>query len=107
MTMRLSELLKRSVVDKLIFHSVELSLYQVSAVVDGAEAYITDDRGQYLHSRSLSELRKLFRDCRAWRTVLRHTSAYDEMIGGPETYGNNMLEVRLGDNNFDEDPLGP
>lgn len=107
MTMRLSELLKRSVVDKLIFHSVELSLYQVSAVVDGAEAYITDDRGQYLCSRSLSELRKLFRDCRAWRTVLRHTSAYDEMIGGPETYGNNMLEVRLGDNNFDEDPFGP
>ena len=106
MTMRLSELLKRSVVDKLIFHSVELSLYQVSAVVDGAEAYITDDRGKYLRSRSLSELRKLFRDCRAWRTVLRHTSAYDEMIGGPETYGNNMLEVRLGDNNFDEDPFG-
>ena len=107
MTMRLSELLKRSVVDKLIFHSVELSLYQVSAVVDGVEAYITDDRGQYLRSRSLSELRKLCRDCRAWRTVLRHTSAYDEMIGGPETYGNNMLEVRLGDNNFDEDPFGP
>ena len=107
MTMRLSELLKRSVVDKLIFHSLELSLYQVSAVVDGAEAYITDDRGQYLRSRSLSELRKLFRDCRAWRTVLRHTSAYDEMIGGPETYGNNMLEVRLGNNNFDEDPFGP
>ena len=107
MAMRLSELLKRSVVDKLIFHSVELSLYQVSAVVDGAEAYITDDRGQYLRSLSLSELRKLCRDCRAWRTVLRHTSAYDEMIGGPETYGNNMLEVRLGDNDSDEDPFGP
>jgi len=106
LTITLLELSKRSVLDKLIFHSVDLSLYQVSAIVDGNEVYVTDDKGKYLRTRSLSELRKLFRDCRAWRTVLRHTSAYDEMIGGPESYGNNMLEVRLGNNNFDADPFG-
>jgi len=32
------------------------------------------------------------------KSVLRHTSAYDEMIGGPEKISSNLLEVPLADN---------
>ena len=34
----------------------------------------------------------------AQERVLRHTSAYDEMIGGPEKTSDNLLEVPLADN---------
>jgi hypothetical protein len=35
---------------------------------------------------------------KADQTVLRHTSPYDEMIGGPEKSSTNALEVPLVDN---------
>ena len=98
MTISLSKLEKYFVVDKLIFHSVDLSLYQVSAIIDGEEQYITDNKAVLLRSTNLIELQKLLRKVTADKTVLRHTSAYDEMIGGPEKGATNALEVPLADN---------
>ena len=98
MTLALSKLEKYFVVEKLIFHSVDLSLYQVSAIIDGEEHYITDDKRVLLKSINLIELQKLLRQVSANETVLRHTSAYDEMIGGCEKPSTNALEVPLADN---------
>ena len=98
MTIALSKLEKYFVVDKLIFHSVDLSLYQASAIIDGQEHYITDEKGVLLRSINLVELQKHLREVSASKTVLRHTSAYDEMIGAAEKPATNALEVPLADN---------
>lgn len=98
MQMPLSKLKKYFAVDKLIYHSVDLSLYMVSAIVEGNEYYIADNQGNFLKSHNLVELQKLLKEVPAKLAVLRHTSPYDEMIGGPEKGSSNVLEVPLGDN---------
>ena len=98
MTIRLSKLKKYFVVDKLIVHSIDLSLYQASAIIEGEEHYITDERGVLLKSRSLVDFQKQLAGIAATVTVLRHTSAYDEMVGGSEKGESNALEVPLTDN---------
>ena len=98
MKMPLAKLKKYFVVDKLIYHSVDLSLYMVSAVVEGEEYYIDDNSGKFLKSHKLIELQKSLAQVKATETVLRHTSPYDEMVGGPDKTNCNALEVPLGDN---------
>lgn len=98
MSITLSKLQKYFSVEKLIYHSIDLSLYQVSAVVEGEEHYITDEKGKFLRSVNLIELQKLLKNLPTIKSVLRHTSAYDEMIGGPEKISSNLLEVPLADN---------
>ena len=98
MAIALSKLTKYFVVDKLIYHSIDLSLYQVSAIIEGVEHYVSDERGKLLRSTKLLELQKQLRKVMAEITVLRQTSAYDEMIGGPEKVDTNALEVPLADN---------
>jgi len=98
MAMSLSKLEKYFEIDKLIYHSVDLSLYMVSAIIDGDEHYISNNKGALLKSSKLLELQKMLRSASAKETVLRHTSPYDEMIGGPEKGDSNALEVPLADN---------
>ena len=98
MAIPVSKLQQYFVVDKLIYHSIDLSLYQVSAIINGEEHYVCDERGKLLRSFNLIELQKLLRKVAAEKTVLRQTSAYDEMIGGPEKGESNALEVPLTDN---------
>jgi hypothetical protein len=98
MAMPLNKLKKYFVIDKLIYHSVDLSLYMVSAIIDGEEHYIADSKGRFLKSRNLVELQKLLQAVKPNETVLRHTSPYDEMIGGPDKGTSNALEVPLVDN---------
>ena len=98
MAIELSKLNKYFSIDKLIYHSVDLSLYQVSAIIDGEEHYITDRKKKFLRASNIIDLQKLLKDLKAKETVLRHTSAYDEMIGGPEKTSSNLLEVPLADN---------
>ena len=98
MTISLSKLNKYFCVDKLIYHSVDLALYQVSALVEGEEHYVTDDKNVLLRSSNLISLQKLLQNVAADTAVLRHTSAYDEMIGSPLKAGSNALEVPLSDN---------
>ena len=47
MKMTVSKLAKFFVVEKLIYHSVDLSLYIVSAIVEGDEYYLTDDKALF------------------------------------------------------------
>ena len=98
MSITLKKLEKYFVVDKLIYHSIDLSLYQVSAMIDGVEHYVTDSNQKYLRSINLIELQKLRRLVKSRSEVLRHASAYDEMIGTSAKTASNMLEVPIQDN---------
>ena len=98
MAIELSKLNKYFSIDKLIYHSVDLSLYQVSAIIDGEEHYITDRKKKFLRASNIIDLQKLLKNLKAKETVLRHTSAYDEMVGGPDKTSSNLLEVPLADN---------
>jgi hypothetical protein len=98
LAIRLSKLEKYFSVEKLIYHSVDLSLYQASVIINGQEHYITDDKNKFLRSVNLVELQKQLRNITAEQAVLRHTSAYDEMIGAAEKTSHNTLEVPLKDN---------
>ncbi len=53
MAISLSKLEKYFVIDKLIYHSVDLSLYMVSAIIAGEEHYISDGKGALLMSSKL------------------------------------------------------
>lgn len=98
MTMPLSKLEKYFYIDKLVIHSLDLSLYQVSVVIDDEEHYVTDDKGQFLRAFSIVELQKQCRKLKAKHQVLRQQSAYDEMVGQPSRDSSNLLEVPLKDN---------
>ena len=100
MSITLKKLEKYFVVDKLIYHSIDLSLYQVSAMIDGVEHYVTDSNHKYLRAINLIELQKLMRLVKSRGEVLRHTSAYDEMIGISAKTASNMLEVPIQDNHL-------
>jgi len=93
----LEELKKYPSVEKLIYHSVDLSLYQVSVVLAGEEHYVSDERGKLLRSINLIEMQKTMRYVHAIHTVLRHTSAYDEMVGGAINSSGNTLEIPVRD----------
>ncbi|MAD88712.1 MAG: hypothetical protein CMK64_03335 [Pseudoalteromonas sp.] len=95
--MKLSKLEQYFYVDKLIYHSLDLALYNVSAVIDGQEYMITNERGERLKSHNFVALQKQLKNVKAKKQVMRQLSAYDEMVGGPEK-ADNLLEVPLGDN---------
>jgi len=95
--MKINKLEKYFEVEKVIYHSLDLALYNVSAIVEGEEFMITDKKGERLKSRNLLSLQKQLQNVKAKKQVLRHVSAYDEMIGGPVKTSNEM-EVPLGDN---------
>lgn len=100
MKMALSKLEKFFYIDKLVIHSLDLSLYQVSVVVDGEEYYVTDDKGEFLRAFSILELQRACAKLKANKHVLRQQSAYDEMVGTVKREGSNELEVPLGDNQY-------
>lgn len=97
--MKLSKLEQYFYVDKLIYHSLDLALYNVSAVIDGQEYMITNERGERLKSHNFVALQKQLKNVKAKKQVMRQLSAYDEMVGGPEK-ADNLLEVPLGDNHL-------
>ena len=95
--MKVSKLEKYFEVEKVIYHSLDIALYNVSAIVEGEEYMITDKSGERLKSHNLLSLQKQMKNVKAKKQVLRQISAYDEMIGGP-VKTTNQLEVPLGDN---------
>ncbi len=95
--MKINKLEKYFEVEKVIFHSLDIALYNVSAIVEGEEYMITDNSGERLKSHNLLNLQKQLHKVKAKKQVIRHVSAYDEMIGIP-VKGNNAMEVPLGDN---------
>ena len=96
MTIRLSKLKKEPFIDKVIIHSLDHALYQVSVMIDGEELYVTDDEGTFLRSHNKLGLQNLFEGLPVQQMVLRQQSAYDEMVGQPMRGGDNFMEVPLG-----------
>ena len=95
--MKLRKLEQFFYVEKLIFHSLDLALYNVSAIVEGKEHMIEDEKGMRLTAFNILSLQKKLVNVKARQQVIRQHSAYDEMIGGANKT-DNMLEVPLGDN---------
>ena len=95
--MKINKLEKYFEVEKVVFHSLDVALYRVSAIIEGEEYIVSDKTGKPLKSHNLLSLQKQLKNVKAKKQVLRQVSAYDEMIGGP-VKTSNILEVPLGDN---------
>ncbi len=100
MPLRVAELKKLRSIDKVIIHSLDRSLYQVSVLIDNKEHYVVDKHRIPLRSFNKVELQTLFSRLDVRRTVLKQESAYDEMIGQPAKFETNALEVPLGNNDL-------
>ncbi|MCH2041685.1 MAG: DUF6482 family protein [Saccharospirillaceae bacterium] len=98
MTIKISALKKRDHIEKVIIHSLDLCLYQASAIIDDKEEFITDDKGKLLRSHSVLSFQAMFEKYPIKNLVVRHTSAYDEMVGQPVREGSNAIEVPFGRN---------
>jgi hypothetical protein len=83
---------------KVTVHSIDMALYQVSVMIDGFEFYVKENNGEYLRARSPVEVQKRLDGIEYVQMVLRHESAYDEMVGQPTRQGSNALEVPFGRN---------
>ena len=95
MGITLSKLNEATQIDKAIIQSGDGSLYHLVVSIDGQEVLVVDEHGRGLCSRSKSALQKTLTGLPVSQTVLRHISAYDEMIGHPPREGSNTLEVPL------------
>ena len=100
MLLKISQLHSLGKLDKIIFHSIDISLYQVSVELDGSEYYVTENNGDFLRAFNILDLQKRMRGFEREKMVLRQSSAYDEMIGmSPDSAANsNTLEVEISDN---------
>ncbi|ASP38682.1 hypothetical protein CHH28_08315 [Bacterioplanes sanyensis] len=95
MAISMNEVRRCTRIDKVIIHSLDLCLYQVSVVVDGNEQYVTDNKGKLLRSFNILNLQTLFEGLPVTQMVLRQQSAYDEMVGQPDREHSNAMEVPL------------
>jgi len=100
MTITLKQLRKAPCIDKLIIHSLDCSLYQVSVQLGDKELYVISDEGKFLRSHNKLSLQNLFTGMAVKCTVLRQQNAYDEMVGQPVRDGDNFLEVPLGNSDI-------
>jgi hypothetical protein len=96
MTIALTDLKKRTFVEKVIIHSHDLSLYLLSVVIDGTEHYVIDDQGRMVRSFNKLDLQGHFSSMTVGRMVLRQQSAYDEMVGASFEPTDNTMEVLIG-----------
>lgn len=104
MALTISQINTLGTIDKVIFNSIDVSLYQLSIELNGQEFFITDNQGNYVRAFNFLELQKLFRGLPYNKMVIRHNSPYDEMIGLTEDLppGRNTLEVEVKDNGLSD-----
>lgn len=69
-------------------------LYLVELEIDGHWYRVTDEQGAALQYRSQLAAKKPFKGLGITRALLRHRSAYDEMVGLPEG-GENLMEIGI------------
>ena len=98
MIISLSKLEKFFSIEKVIIHSLDLSLYQASVLVDNKQLYITDNKRRFIRATSVTAMQKILSNVKTGNMVLQQNSAYDEMIGLPASYGSNSMEVPIHDN---------
>lgn len=82
-------------IDRLVIRSLSSCLYSALVDVDGEEHEVGNARGEVLTRPSAHALVELFDHLPVAERVLRHRSAYDEMVGQPPA-AHNELEVPLG-----------
>ena len=100
MLIKLSQLYNLQPLEKVIITSIDISLYQVLLKVGEEEYPIVDDKGEFVRSFNILDLKKLFRPFSYGEMVLRQESAFDEMVGQPDKSSSNRLEVPLFDNHL-------
>jgi len=98
MVIALSKLEKFFSIEKVIIHSLDLSLYQASVLVDNKQLYITDNKRRFIRATSVTAMQKILSNVKTGNMVLQQNSAYDEMIGLPASSGSNSMEVPIQDN---------
>tara|TARA_S200000501_G_scaffold196410_1_gene184889 strand:- start:7883 stop:8359 length:477 start_codon:yes stop_codon:yes gene_type:complete len=98
MVIALSKLEKFFSIEKVIIHSLDLSLYQASVLVDNKQLYITDNKRRFIRATSVIAMQKILSNVKTGNMVLQQNSAYDEMIGLPASSGSNSMEVPIHDN---------
>ncbi len=95
MAVNLKTLASLEQIEKVIIHSITTSCYQVSVLLDGEEVFLVDKKGRLLSHHNIAGLQALFENLPVQSLVLRHQSAYDEMVGQPLRDQANTLEVPL------------
>lgn len=103
MTVCISELENKQNIEKIIIHSLDNSLYQASVITNGEEQYITDNDGKLLRSFNILNFQSMFKKFSIANIVLRHQSAYDEMIAQPLRTDSNAIEIPVGNADFAAD----
>ncbi|MEO2268964.1 DUF6482 family protein [Pseudoalteromonas sp. YIC-656] len=100
MGITLTQLVELQPLQRVIIHSLDCALYQVSVVINNVEYYVKDHEGVCLKAHSPLHIQKLFEHISYHQMVLRQNSAYDEMCGQPVRQGSNTLEVSYGNNEY-------
>ena len=77
----------------LVICSLEQALYQVMVRIDGQELLLIENDGRTFRRHSLNAVREALQVLPVATVTLRHSSAYDEMIGQPSRDCDNALEV--------------
>ena len=98
MKITLRELGQRAAeVDKVFIESVDLSLYIAQAVINGEAHLLAEDDGKVFKRVNLLEMKRSIKAALSCLLVLRHRSAYDEMVGHTYAANSNTMELPLGD----------
>ncbi|MCG7542255.1 hypothetical protein EXT48_00190 [Pseudoalteromonas sp. CO348] len=100
MAIAFSKLKQHQPLQKVIVHSIDLALYQVSVLINNVEYYVTEENGEFLKAHNPLQIQKRLLDISYMEMVIRHQSAYDEMVGHPVSVNDNTLEVPFGRNNL-------
>ena len=93
MKLEISQLKKLEPIHKVIIQSLDLALYRLQVEHNGESFWVVEN-DSYLKRHSLMEMRELMSPLSIQSLVLRHESAYDEMIGQP-VRDSNQLEIPL------------
>lgn len=78
-----------------IIWSLEQALYQVTVDMNGEEKLLTENDGSTFRRNGLSAVRRDIAHLPLASLVLRHQSAYDEMVGQPAREGSNRMDLPL------------
>jgi hypothetical protein len=95
-----SELKQYQPLQKVIVHSLEMALFQVSVVINDSEYVVYEENDELMKALSPLHIQQRFAELAYAQMVLRHSSAYDEMCGQAEKTSSNMLEVPFGQKNL-------
>lgn len=78
-----------------IVDSIEGAIYRVSVLIDGLEHRLLDVDGKTFQRKSVTHVREALQGVAVENMTLRHSSAYDEMIGQGCRERPNTMQVPL------------